>query len=197
MKVIPINDPERNVIKVYPTACVVSESNFFIVGDSIGDIRIYDFAHNNLNQRCHIRSEELANDLILNIKIINKNNILVQASDNLIRHFELSTNKLRLAQKYSGAQFETQLCTFALSPDNKYILSPSETGRPFLWDLVTGLPISIEHLNLDIKGPLICCAWHPKYNLVAFGGFVELCPVLVYGNVLSDAEQKLVAAQVL
>lgn len=133
----------------------------------------------------------------MSIKIINKNNILVQASDNLIRHFELSTNKLRLAQKYTGAQFENQLCDFAISPDNKYILSPSESGKPYMWDLITGIPISTDHLNLDIKGNLITCAWHPKYNLIAFGGFVELCPVMVYGNVLSDAEQKLVAAQVL
>lgn len=125
--------------------------------------------------------------MILNIKIINKNNILVQASDNLIRHFELSTNKLRLAQKYTGAQFENQLCDFTVSPDNKYILSPSESGKPYMWDLITGIPISTDHLNLDIKGNLITCAWHPKYNLVAFGGFVELCPVMVYGNVLSDA----------
>ncbi len=56
-----------------------------------------------------------------------------------------------------------------------------------LWDLITGGPISLDHLNLDIKGPLITCDWHRKYNLVAFGGFVELCPVLVYGNILSDA----------
>lgn len=63
-----------------------------------------------------------------------------------------------------------------------------------LWDLITGGPISLDHLNLDIKGPLITCDWHRKYNLVAFGGFVELCPILVYGNILSDAEQKIVAA---
>jgi len=59
------------------------------------------------------------------IKIINKNNILIQASDNLIRHFEISTNKLRLATKFSGAQFDKILCDFAISPDNRYIMSPS------------------------------------------------------------------------
>lgn len=56
LREILINNSERSPSKVYPTACVVYESNFFIVGDSIGDIRIYDFAHNNLNLRCHIQN---------------------------------------------------------------------------------------------------------------------------------------------
>lgn len=41
-----------------------------------------------------------------------------------------------------------------------------------MWDLITGLPKSVDHLNLDIKGPLTSCNWHPKYNLIAFGGFI-------------------------
>jgi WD40 repeat protein len=88
-------------------------------------------------------------------------------------------------QKFTGAQFSTQLCDFAVSSDNKYLLSPSESGHPYLWEIMTGNSISTDHLNLDIKGPLITCNWHPKYNLVAFGGFVELCPIMVYGNVLN------------
>lgn len=104
---------------------MVFEENFFIVGDSIGDLRIYDFAQNNLNMRILFQNEDLKNDEILSIKVVNKNNILVQASDNVIRHFELMTNRLRLAQKYLGAQFDRQLCDFAVSPDNQYLLSPS------------------------------------------------------------------------
>ena len=93
-------------------------------------------------------SEELRNDLIMGIKIINKNNIIIQASDNLLRHFQLTTNKLRLIQKFAGAQFENKLMDFAISPDNQYLLSPSESGKPFLWDLRSGLQVSVEHLNL-------------------------------------------------
>ena len=62
-----------------------------------------------------------------------------------------------------------------------------------MWDLITGLPKPVDHLNLDIKGPLTSCNWHPKYNLIAFGGFIQLCPIMVYGHVLSEAEQKSVA----
>jgi hypothetical protein len=55
-----------------------------------------------------------------------------------------------------------------------------------MWDIFTGGQISLDHLNLNLKGRLVCCDWHPKYNLVALSGFVENCPVFVYGNVLSE-----------
>ena len=58
-----------------------------MVGDSIGDIRIYDFGRETLNLRCTIMNDELQNDLIMSIKVLNKNNLIIQASDNLIRHF--------------------------------------------------------------------------------------------------------------
>lgn len=74
-----------------------------------------------------------------------------------------------------------------ISPDFKYLLAPSESGKPVMWDVFTGLTVDIDFLNLNIKGPLTCCDWHPKYNLVALSGFVEYCPIFVYGNILTEA----------
>jgi len=110
---------------VYPTASAVSEANFFIVGDSIGTIRIFDFGREKLSLRCLILPEELKNDMVLSIHILDKNHLMLQASDNLIYHFELLGNKLRLCQSYAGAVFENELANCAISPDNKYLLSPS------------------------------------------------------------------------
>ena len=73
----------------------------------------------------------------------------------------------------------------AVSPDSKYLICPSETGKPFMWDILTGVKIELDHLNLDIKGSLSVCDWHPKYNLILIAGFVEWCPIFVYGNILS------------
>lgn len=53
-----------------------------------------------------------------------------------------------MVEKYSGAQFETRLSDCAVSPDNKYLLAPSESGKPFMWDLFSGVPLSLDHLNL-------------------------------------------------
>jgi hypothetical protein len=63
--------------------------------------------------------------MILNIHILNKSHIILQASDNLIRHFDLIGNKLRLSQEFSGGVFEKELVQCCISPDNKYLLSPS------------------------------------------------------------------------
>jgi hypothetical protein len=41
-----------------------------------------------------------------------------------------------------------------------------------MWDVFTGLQTDLSHLNLRLKGPLVCCDWHPKYNLIALSGFV-------------------------
>ncbi len=51
-----INDYTRSPKKVYPTACAVADSNFFVVGDSLGDIRIYDLSRERLTERCIISS---------------------------------------------------------------------------------------------------------------------------------------------
>jgi len=120
---------------------------------------------------------------------------MIQAKDNLIRHYELIGNRIRLHQAYSGATFDSELSNCAVSPDNKYLLSPSEAGKAVLWDVFTGTQISLDHLGLNIKGKLVCCDWHPKYNLVAISGFVNYCPLFVYGNILSEAEIKMVSAQ--
>lgn len=133
--------------------------------------------------------------MILNIHLLNKNHLIIQANDNLLRHFDLIGSKLRLSQSYSGGIFEKELVQCSISPDNKYLMSPSEAGKPLLWDVFTGTQISLDHLYLNVKGHLVCCDWHPRYNLVAISGFFDHCPVFIYGNVLGEAEIKIVSAQ--
>ena len=67
----------------------------------------------------------MKNDMVLNIQILNKNHLIIQASDNLIRHFDLIGSKLRLSQSYTGGVFEKELVQCSVSPDFKYLMSPS------------------------------------------------------------------------
>lgn len=53
-KEININDFTRSAGRVYPTVCSVAEGAYFVVGDSIGEIRILDFAREKLTVRCLI-----------------------------------------------------------------------------------------------------------------------------------------------
>ena len=95
----------------------------------------------------------------------------MQASANLIRHYELIGNPMRLHMTYTGGQFDQGLVGCAVSPDYKYLLAPSE-GKPLLWDVFTGGQVSLDHLNVILKKRLTTCDWHPKYNLVALSGFI-------------------------
>lgn len=75
-------------------------------------------------------------------------------------------------KSYSGGQFERNILNAKISPDFKYLLAPSENGKPILWDVFTATHIDLDHLNLNIKGSLTSCDWHSKYNLVVLTGFV-------------------------
>ena len=68
---------------------------------------------------------------------------MIQAGDNLIRHYDLIGNKLRLSQSYAGGVLERELVQCCISPDNKYLMSPSELGKPMLWDVFTGNQIGL------------------------------------------------------
>ena len=133
-----------------------------------------------------VTHSQLSRDSVLSIQIVERH-LFVQSSDNMIRRFQLSGNKLHQDKKYAGGQYESLLLNSKISPDFKYLLAPSESGKPVLWDVFTGVTIDIDNLNLNIKGPLTCCDWHPKYNLIVLGGFVEDCPIFVYGNVLTQS----------
>jgi WD40 repeat protein len=171
----------------------VSKSDQVFIGESNGYIRIFNFDNGNLSFQNLVTHPDLDRDAILSIQIVDRH-MFVQCSDNIIRRFQLSGNKLHEDKKYAGGQFENLLLNAKISPDSKYLLAPSESGKPVLWDVIKGVTIDIDNLNLNINGPLTSCDWHPKYNLVAFGGFVEDCPVFVYGNMLSEVEVKLVTA---
>ena len=49
--------------------------------------------------------DELKGDAILSMQMLNKNHLMIQAKDNLIRHYELIGNKIRMHQSYTGAIF--------------------------------------------------------------------------------------------
>lgn len=162
------------------------------MGDSNGEIRILNFEGGTLLIENILSNSELKNDTILSIQTVERH-LFIQSSDNMIRRFQLSGNKLLEDKNYAGGQYESLLLNAKISPDFRYLLAPSESGKPHMWDVITGLTIDLDHLNLNIKGKLSSCDWHPKYNLIVLSGFVEYCPIFICGNVLSDNQIRIVA----
>lgn len=68
------------------------------------------------------------------------------------------------------------------SPDSQYILAGSEDGKPYLWDVATHDKIDLKHLGVSFMGPVIDVAWNPEYHMVAFAGFGDQYPILIYAH---------------
>jgi len=69
-----------------------------------------------------------------------------------------------------------------LSPDGEYLLSGSESGKPFLWNVYTGKTYlqDIDDLQIDFKGPVTDVAWNTNYHMIALCGFGDEFPILIY-----------------
>ena len=77
-------------------------------------------------------------------------------------------------------------CT--LSPDGKYLVSGSETGKPFIWDEFEAR-VDTDDLHCDFGDLVADCDWNPRYNMFAVSGFGQAFPVLIYAYERSSSEQ--------
>ena len=78
-------------------------------------------------------------------------------------------------------------CT--LSPDGKYLVSGSETGKPFIWDEFEA-QVDTDDLHCEFGDLVADCDWNPRYNMFAVSGFGQAFPVLIYAYVRSLEEQQ-------
>ncbi len=95
-----------------------------------------------------------------------------EAANALVDEYVSQNLEVKLQSTQNMLEWLDNSLNSKISPDFKYLLAPSESGKPLMWDVFTGALVDIDYLNLNIKGPLTCCDWHPKYNLVVFSGFV-------------------------
>lgn len=90
--------------------------------------------------------------------------------------------------RFFGSKSQKYPVRSTLSPDHQYIISGSEDGKPYLWDLISHEYISLDHLELSINGPITDVAWNPEYHMIACGGFGDSYPILVFVSKNEDTE---------
>jgi WD40 repeat protein len=82
--------------------------------------------------------------------------------------------------RYFGSKSSKYPVRSTLSPDNQYLISGSEDGKPYLWDIVTHNYYNLDHLGFSLKGPVTDVAWNPEYHMIACCGFGDSYPILLF-----------------
>lgn len=161
------------------------------VGDSLGMISIFNV---------QIRGEslepvlvrqmnltELSNDAINTILLQppDKRLMIVQCRDNVLRRIEparvATTDETDLIDtRFFGAQFSRYAIRACVSPDGNYVLSGSEDGKAYMWNIATSYLEDIEDWELNVRDIVCDVAWSNTYNMVAVACFGSELPILVY-----------------
>ena len=58
-----------------------------------------------------------------------------------------------------------------ISPDGQFLISGSETGKPFIWDAGLEKLEDSRRFQCNFGDTLSDCDWNPKYNMFAMAGF--------------------------
>ena len=121
----------------------------------------------------------------INLKPSDDRMIFVQSRDNTIRGLEPPRSihddtPALIYKRFFGprcSKFNIRSC---ISPDGQYLLSGSEDGKLYLWDISTELIVEINNLEVNVKDMISDVAWNHHYNMFAVAGFGSDLPIIIY-----------------
>ncbi|CAG9335314.1 unnamed protein product [Blepharisma stoltei] len=188
----------------HPNTIVFDNQEIMYVGDSLGMIHLFSVQiRDNMLQTALIHQvslDELLGDPINTILLQppEKRFLLVLTRDNVIRRIEparaaqADTHDL-IDTRFFGAKIAKFAVRNCISPDGRYLLSGSEDGKIYLWDVATGYREDISHLEVGVKDLISDVAWNSTYNMIAVAGFGSELPILIYcyEKTQEDAENAL------
>ncbi|KRX05440.1 WD40-repeat-containing domain [Pseudocohnilembus persalinus] len=181
-----IYDNFDNLLKHrHPNSICFDRHGRLFAGDSLGSIHVFDL--NNINDNSNqiqklqtIEHQSIEGDPINQVHFINSDDLIVHSRDNCIRKFTIKgQSEKRVAASYIGSTAQKFPIHSRVSPSNEFILSGSEDGKPFLWDISGNLE-NTKTFEYDIQGALSDVAWSESYHMVAVAGFGSEFPIIVY-----------------
>ena len=174
----------------HPNCLVFGKEDILYVGDSLGMVHIFEVRiRNNEMQPQLIRQVELDEMLgdPINVILLKPNDdrmLLVQSRDNVIRGLEpprdVRDDHTLIYKRFFGPKCNRFNIRSCVSPDGQYLLSGSEDGKLYLWDVTTEVSVNISNLEVNVKDIISDVAWNPVFNMFAVAGFGSNLPVIVY-----------------
>ncbi|XP_034274751.1 jouberin [Pantherophis guttatus] len=106
----------------------------------------------------------------------NGRRLLIHTKDSTVRIMDL---RILATKKYIGATNYREKIHSTLTPCGTFLLSGSEDGVAYVWNLETGDQVAM-YSDLSFTSPLRDVAFHPLEHMVAFCAFGQNQPILVY-----------------
>ncbi|XP_070589669.1 jouberin isoform X2 [Erythrolamprus reginae] len=106
----------------------------------------------------------------------NGRRLLIHTKDSTVRIMDL---RILATKKYIGATNYREKIHSTLTPCGTFLLSGSEDGVAYVWNLETGDQVAM-YSDLSFSSPLRDVAFHPLEHMVAFCAFGQNQPILVY-----------------
>ncbi|CAM9451788.1 unnamed protein product [Ectocarpus sp. 6 AP-2014] len=121
---------------------------------------------------------------------LRRGQLLVQAHGNTLRLLDLGTYRL-VNPGFAGGATAESLIRASFSPDGRFVVSGSETGRVRVWESQEGKRVKTPLQTLGTACCLRGVAWHPNQHVVALAGYGQDAPVLLYcGEARADKQAK-------
>lgn len=139
----------------------INESGMLLVsGHTDSNIRLWDLRKGSL-----IKAEKVHTGAITCVSFLPSGiEILTNGLDNKIH--VIQTDTLKLKHTLTDPEYRTRsaLCTAAIRPDGRYVMSGSSDGRVFVWNVATQLTSDVLRGHTS---PVIGTAWSPSGKHVA------------------------------
>jgi WD40 repeat protein len=149
--------------------------------DGIGQVRVWQLQRHSFECLREVNDSELKGDPINCLRIDRTGKqLVVLARDNSIRLFD--TDRWTIIQRFAGLRCTQQHIRCDLSPDGKYLMSGSEDGQVYVWNVDSGeLDVCVGTSRLpQMKGLCTDVAWNPAERIIAACAFSRRHPILVH-----------------
>ena len=121
---------------------------------------------------------DIADEAIISMKLVPNGKRLVLMTKRS-RMCSVDLDSFAVAKIYPSPRCSTLPIRFAVSPDSRYIMSGSEDGRVYLWDVETTHMHRLPHMGAG-GDPVCSVAWSPSAQAVATCSFVAQRPVQLF-----------------
>ncbi|XP_075225297.1 jouberin-like [Lycorma delicatula] len=149
------------------TLCFSSDGTTFYSGDSVGQIKMWQYDHDCGEWSCvrNINIREIRGTVINNLLVHSGGNrMLVHTRDSILRMIDIPT--YAVIQWFHGCCNERIQMSSCLTPCGSMVLSCSEDGLLCIWDCNTGTQLGLYN-GLIKPSSSAAVAYHPHDHLMA------------------------------